>query len=114
MDSKKKPHEPRVTEYKKAPLVGHKKSRAIYPRPGHHVKVLPWGHRTVKVGPRNTVLDNADSIRYPGLALFNLKQGRAFRKGPADRIFIEEIIAWEKINPREKGPVQCGRVKNNI
>jgi len=59
--SRKKPDEPRVAESTKPRgvnstkprVVGYKKSRVIYPRPGHHVKALTWGHRTVKVGPRN-------------------------------------------------------------
>ena len=32
---------------------GHKPARMFYPRPGHHVKTLPRGHRAVKVGPRH-------------------------------------------------------------
>lgn len=51
--SRKKPDEPRMAESTKPRVVKSTKPRVIYPRPGHHVKDLPWGHRTVKVGPRN-------------------------------------------------------------
>jgi len=40
-------------EYHETLLAGHKPARMFYPRPGHHVKTLPHGHRAVKVGSRH-------------------------------------------------------------
>lgn len=57
-------------------LAGHKSGRMFYPRPGHHVKVLPRGHRIVKAGPRS----------------YHFHKGVFYRPGPGGFVVVSAPI----------------------
>ena len=63
-------------ENPEALLAGRGPGRMFYPRPGHHVKTLPHGHRALSVGPRH----------------YHFHEGVFYRPGPGGFVVVAAPI----------------------